>query len=122
MGMSRAQVDDLVARMELARLPSSWVRAARVGASSVGQCTVDLPDGGRLTVRLAERGEGPAGALVAVIEREGGTRTIKATVETDGIPRRSVRVSDETWAELAQYGEPSAVLREAAEEYLARRR
>lgn len=82
--------------------------------------------GSRWVLRLAAtEGEGPAGALlVEHIDMAGKHWRVAGEHKPrkTGRPNRSVRLDDGQWEELERSGEPSTLIREAVELFLAARR
>lgn len=125
--MARVTAEDLtsaLARLASTGAPDAWLRAVRLGANAHGECVVQVATDTWVTLAYDASTPPVLTLEITTKDSDGKTqrRTLRAGSDGDTTPRRSVRLSDETWAELGQYGPPSTVLQDAAEEYLARRR
>lgn len=108
----------------------SLAPAVRAGLAFACPVLVQADEGRYLHVRLGTRAEGFDGVLVAEMSAPSGERVIVATERgatreyagDDARTRvRSVRISDGLWRELERFGEPSAVLRDIASDWLSAR-
>jgi hypothetical protein len=111
-------LDDLLARLDRAGF-GAHTRHVRLAVRAHGECTLEIAGG-----TIAVRRRTSDGALAAEVVVGGKVTHVRPAKEeaAEPMPRRSFRLDDERWRELAKYGPPGTVVQDAVDLYLREKR